>query len=733
MALQDSDGIRVVVEGDADSGVRVTPTGVEIDQPDGGVVVQLGARPASADDDDDPSKFYRNLVEEIGDGELGSICEDLLEQIGADDTSRKDMLDIRARGIGLLGLKLEQPQSGAADTGSDAGNGMSVVVNPLLAENCLRAWANAQAELLPADGPCKVEDFDPSEPAANEQLADDFERDMNFYLTEVATEYAPDTSHMLLWGTVFGGCGIKKVYISPQLGRPVSESIDVKDFIVSDTTKDLRSCERLTHRIEMRPSVMKRLQLKGFYRDIDLAPPAAPETNAVDQRVAAIQGVSASPQRRPEDQPYTLYETQCELLLPAFSPKAFAEKQVPLPFLVTIEKDSRVILSVRRDWKPEDEDCKRKQMYVKYPYVPGPGFYGTGLLNILGNCSAAMTAAWRLALDAGMFANFPGGLYAEAGGRQKSMTIRPAPGTLAPIQTNGKAIKDIVAELPYKDVTPGLMALIDKVSAAAERAGGAVEIPLKEGVKDIPVGTMLAYIEQASQLVAAAHKGMHRAQSEELTLIADLFREDPESFWRGNLKYKNQWSEERLFLALKVCTLVPRSDPNVPSHTHRIMKATALVQLLGIPQFAGLLDAGGVLDRVLMVMREDPKGIRIQPKPQAQQPSPAEIVAASKMKDSQTKAQKVQVDAAKVASDAADRQQELKGEQAIETTRLAQTMVAHAHDKDQANRQNVQATESHALDVAKHAHDATMDVFDRLSPAPAPAPIAPDQDEGAAQ
>lgn len=713
MTLDDAGDIRVIVEGEADDSVRVTPTGTEIDQPDGSVIVQLGPPTPQGQGEEDPKQFYRNLVEEIdkpNDGRLSVICEELLEQIQADDVSRQEMLDIRARGIGLLGLKLEQPQSSAADSGTDAGNGMSVVVNPLLAENCLRAWANAQSELLPADGPCKVEDFDPNEPEANQQLAEDFERDMNFYLTDIATEYAPDTSHMLLWGTVFGGSGIKKVSRNPLLQRPSSESVDVKDFIVSDTTKDLRSCERLTHRIEMRPSVMKRLQMKGFYRNIDLAPPTAPEVNAVDQKVAGIQGTSSTPQRRPEDQPYTLYETQCELLLPEFSPKAFAKNQIPLPFLVTIEKDSRVILSVRRDWKPEDEDCKRRQMYVKYPYVPGPGFYGTGLLNILGNSSAALTAAWREALDAGMYANFPGGLVAELNARQNSSVLRPAPGQFTPVKIPpNRSIKDAVMGMPYKDVTPGLMALIDKITAAAEKAGGAVEIPVKEGVKDIPVGTMLAYIEQASQIIAAAHKGMHRAQSEELTLIADLFREDPESFWRGNVKFRNQWTEQRLFLALKVCTLVPKSDPNVPSHVHRIMKATALVQLLEIAPFAPLLDAAGILDRVLNVMKEDPKGIRKAPPAPSTKPSPDEITAAAKIKDANTKEQKVQVDAAKVATDAQNRERELAGEERVETLRLAQTSIAHAADNSKAVADHTHKAAQHGLAVAQAVHDATLD------------------------
>src|SRR5262249_35133231 len=153
------------------------------------------------------------------------------------------------------------------------------------------------------------------------------------------------------------------------------------------------------------------------------------------------------------------------------------------------EKDSRSILAIRRDWKPDDDECERKRMYVKYPYVPGPGFYGTGLLNIMGNSSAAMTAAWRLALDAGMYANMPGGMIDELATRQKSNTFRPAPGEFISVQANGKLVKDMFANFPYHDVTAGLLGLIDKITAQAKETGGAVEIPMKEGVKDIPVGT----------------------------------------------------------------------------------------------------------------------------------------------------------------------------------------------------------------------------------------------------
>lgn len=710
-----ADDIEVIIEGGDDS-VHVDPaTGaVETTLPDGDVVVQLNPPASASDDAPDIKKFYENLVDQVEFGKLGVIVDDLMEQIQADDNSRKQTLETRAKGMGLLGLQLENPKSGVGDSAGSA-DGMSVVTNPLLLEACLKAWANAQAELLPADGPCKVEDFNVDEPDANQELADAFERDMNFYLTTIASEYGPDTSHMLLWGTVFGGAGIKKVAVSPTLRRPASESVDVKDLIVSDTTKDLKSCERITHQIPMRPSVMKRLQMKGFYREIPLAPANGPEPNAVDQKIASIQGTSPNLAARPEDQPYTLWETQCELNLPEFAhppyaPKGFADKGIPLPFLVTIDKDSRTILALRRDWKPEDEECTRKQLYVKYPYIPGPGFYGTGLLNVLGNASAAMTAAWRLSLDAGMYANFPGGLVSEIGLRQKSNTLRPGPGEFTPVQTNGHPLSDVIMALPYKDVTPGLLALIDKITAQAEKAGGAAEVPVGEGIQNVPVGTMLAHIEQATKVMAAAHKGMHQAQSEELGLIADLFREDPESFWKGNKKYRKYWDEQKLFTALNVCTLVPKSDPNVPSHVHRLLKVMALVQLMQIPQFAPLLSVPGILDRVLQAMKEDPNGIRIQPAPApAAQPTPEQITAEAKLKDAQTKSEKVQVDAAKNETESQDRMAELQGEKDVETVRLAQTLVAHASDAKAADKTHALDASKHAVNVAKTVHDATMD------------------------
>jgi len=262
-AAQPFEGIQVVIE-DEDGKVTTDPiTGtVATPQPDGGVVVQLDAhRPKKAGDDDE-DKFYRNLADDIAPNDLSLIANDLHDQIAADDRSRGNHLEIRARGLGLLGLELKEPRATVGDT-SSAVEGMSTVTNPLLLEACLKGWANAQAELLPSDGPVKVANKDDASVQSEDNLADAFERDLNHYLTKTATEYYPDTSHMLLWGTYFGGSGFKKIYRCPMKRRPVSESVDEKDLIVSDTTKDLRSCARITHQIPMRPSVMKRMELMG--------------------------------------------------------------------------------------------------------------------------------------------------------------------------------------------------------------------------------------------------------------------------------------------------------------------------------------------------------------------------------------------------------------------------------------------------------------------------------------
>jgi hypothetical protein len=685
--------------------IRVDPTtgNVERDQPDGGVVVAFGgARKQQKDDDGDD--WFENLADEIDTQTLAKIANTLHEQIQADDTSRSGYLATRSRGLALMGLKVQDENDSLA---AGSIEGQSKVVNPLLCEAVLRSWANAEAEFLPANGPVKIRD-DGEETVAEDDLAESLERDMNHWFTVTASEYYPDTSHMLLWGPIFGGSGFKKVYRCPMRRRPVSESVDAKDLIVSDTTKDFRACARITHQSLMRPSLMRRMKFIGAYRDIPTTQAPAPTPNAVDQRIAGIQGTSPQHETRPEDNPYTIWETQCELDLDEFVPPGPLKGQgIPLPYLVTMDKDSQEILALRRDWDEDDPDCERKRMYVKYPYIPGPGFYGTGLLNVLGNSSIAMTAAWREALDAGMYASFPGGLISKLAARQDSMNLRVNPGEFRPIETGNLPITSVVMPNPYRDPSPGLMAMIDKILAQAKSAGAAIDIPTQEGVANVPVGTMLAQVEQATKVMAAAHKMMHAAQSMEFELIFDLFRAHPEDFWRSNKLKDAQgyWNEQKFLQALEDCNLVPQSDPNVPSHMHRMAKSIALGQLATNPVFMPYTNAKEAYLRILRAIREDPQGLVIDPQPQAQAPDPKLLEAQAKAQKAQSDAQVAQAKASMLPLQLQVDQQKLVTERQIHADEIERERIIHAGDMAKMGQDLEISRRQHQLDSVKTLAD----------------------------
>ena len=711
--MADDQGVVVQIENDPDNTIRVNhqADSIETDQPEGGVVVQLNAGVNSRDDGE--NKFYQNLAERIDSVKLSQIANDLYDAISKDDESRKQSLDIRAKGLKLLGLKLEEPQSTVADSSAGV-EGLSTVRNPVLLDAMLRGWANARAELLPAEGPAKIE-IDDEGPAAEEDLADRLEQDFNHYLTQVATEYYPETSHMLLWGTYFGGSGFKKVYRCPMRERPVAESVPVEDLIVSDAAKDFRSCERITHQSEMRQSVMKRMKFLGVYRDASLTQPT-PEHNTVDTTVANIQGVKAE-RDRPQDQPYTIWECQCELDLDEYAPKQYKGKGIPLPYRVTMDKDSREILALYRDWHEDDEQATRKRLYVKYPYIPGPGFYGTGMLGLLGNLANELTTVDRESLDAGKYASFPAGLIQKLAGRQNTSDFRLAPGEFIPVETNNLPLNQVVMPLPYKDVTAGLMAMRDKVLAQAKEISGSAEIPGAEGLANIPVGTMLAQIEQATKVTAAAHKDMYVAQCDEFDLMLDLFRENPEDFWRSNkIAPDNYWNAEKLLAALENHKLVPRADPNTPSHVHRLAKGLAIAQLFQNPAFLPYLNPKEALERIMRVLREDPTNLVIDPPPQQGGADPTQMVAAqAKMKMADAAQMKAQVQAAQVQTkassdkdDAAIKAAQLASEQQIENTRLAREQVIHAHDVQKDAHDAQMAQHEHALNTAVAGHEAQM-------------------------
>jgi len=567
----DDDVIDIVLEGQEPE-VADSQVGATIKTPDGSVVISFGPPGVQKATDN----FDDNLAEALDDLQLGEIANELLEGVEADIQSRSGWVANRADFVKLLGATVDDPQS--SDNGAPV-EGMSRVRHPMLLEAVVRFQSNARAELLPTDGPVKVRNDDPKASLDDIPLAEALARDMNHYLTTTASEYYPDTDR-LLFKLGLGGSEFKKVYHCPLRRRPVSESVDAEDLIVSNNATDLINALRVTHRIrDMKDSRMRRLQLAGVYRDVELAEPSVQETSLVTQNVDQMLGIDSKPVR-PKDAPFEVYEIYCELDLPGFEHKRKGKKTgLPLPYRVSIETTSRQVLEIRRNWKDGDEDYRPRKTFVHYCYVPGFGFYGLGLGNFIANIAVAVTAAWREMLDNGMFANFPGFLLAKSGARQKTNNMRVPPGGAHIVDTGDRSIRDMVMELPYRDVSPAFASLVDGIAQTGMRIGNIAEIQVGEGKQNAPVGTTLALIEQTTQVLSAVHKRLYTAQSEELQMLVDLFREDPEAFWRGNRKPKAAWDEQTLLRALADTDLVPVADPNTASHMERIMKAVAVEQL----------------------------------------------------------------------------------------------------------------------------------------------------------
>jgi hypothetical protein len=553
---------------------------IKIEHPDGSISISLDGRPIE-DGESEAEKakeWFRNLVDDIDAGALTRIAEELITGVEDDLQSRREWIEDRAQGLKLLGLKLEIPGLQGTPDGAPV-EGMSKVRHPLLLEAVLRFQANARSELLPVDGPVKVRVDSVSDTMEQDFMANALEKDLNHYLTSVASEYYPDTDRMLLM-LGFGGTAFKKIYYCPLRQRPVSESVDADDLIVNNMATDIRNAKRITHRVFMRPSTIKRLQILNVYRDVDLGTPKPIDLDPVQREKDAQQGVTRD-SFKPEDRDREIYEIYCELNIPGFEHKyKNKETGLEIPYRITIDVSTKEILSIVRNYEEDEEQLPTARVnFVKYTFVPGLGFYDIGLLHILGNTTNAATAAWREMLDAGMFANFPGFLMADTGARQNTNIFRVPPGGGALVKTGGMPINQAIMPLPYKEPGAALMNLISNMVETGQRVGGTSELQVGEGRADAAVGTTLAMIEQATKVMNAVHKRLHSAQAEEFQLLVRCFREHPESFWERCKRPTVEWNEQTFIQALNDCELVPQADPNTASHTQRLMKIMALKQL----------------------------------------------------------------------------------------------------------------------------------------------------------
>lgn len=647
-----ADGITVSVEpdfGDDD----------ELQYNEDGSVTVLGSKPK---EEKASKKFDANLAIGMDESDLDIIASELLEAIEADKVSRKDWEETFNRGIDLLGLKIETPTSDVT-----GGGNISKVKDTLLIEACLRYQSNFNAEMLPADGPVKVRDDKVQVPSpvdgngtqgapgmmghnggppmggvedfgiSRTDLADAFQRDLNHFLTVTDSSYYPDTDRMS-FSQALGGCAFKKVYMDPIEKRPTSRFVMANHLIVNNGASSLEDAKRITNEIpNMSRVVMKQMMLNGAYRDIELTQPVS-TPGPVDTKIAETQGTQPRVDR-PDDVDYSVYECYCYRNLKGYESKDERE----LPYRISIEKDSRKVVEIRRNWKKKDKECRPRKRFVKYALFPGLGFYDYGFVHILGNTTRVLSAISSLLVDAGMFSNFPGGLIDKSATRQDTNQLRPSPGGFKPIDLGGRPIQQVVMAMPYKPPDPTLMALATALKEMAQKLASISELPLGEGRADVPVGTVIALIEQNQKMLAAVHKRNHNAQKEEFELLRELFAEDPSALTRGVKNPARKWELAEEFEDLN---LVPASDPNVASHILRVAHAQAVVQMAQSAP-PGLFDPKAVAMRALKIMWiEDPEELFLPPPaPGSQPPSPQAIDAQSKQQQIQAKQQSDQLNA----------------------------------------------------------------------------------------
>jgi hypothetical protein len=569
---------------------------------DGSVAI---VAPAPQRDPMEDDEFGANLAERLDDSVLASIADEIIEGVDSDISTRSDLIDQYEKGIELLGTRIED-----ISTPASTGRSISRIGHPLLLESMIKFHAGAEAELLPASGPAKVETIGQVS-TEEEQLARDFESDFNFFLTEIATEFYPDTSRMLMHQGYCGN-GFKKIYRCPMRDRPVSESVSMLDLIVSEEATDLQNAIRVTHQIQTTRSQLRRMQIAGRYRDIDLgwSQASVPAGTAAVKAAEGISGMAS----RPQDTPYILWETDVDLdtmvhhIVGKF--EATAPPGLPLPYKVTLDKDTRQVLGIWRNWEDGDRFYRKQNMYVRYGLIPTIGFFHDwGFLQILGNHTRALRAIWRLLIDAGMFSNFPGGVKIK-GARTSTNEIAPAPGEWIDIEAPwGTDIRQILMAMPYKSVDAVFMQLAQMIEEGAQRLGGQVMLEVGEGRTNVPVGTIMAQIEQQTQIMAGVHKRNHRSQKEELRKIRELFVANPEDLWRLARDPARKWETASEFEDLN---LVPASDPNIPSQTARILGAWALA--LVAQQNPTLYDMRAVNERILQTINtSSPESLLLSP------------------------------------------------------------------------------------------------------------------------
>ena len=534
---------------------------IEIEDPEsvtikaGGMEIELEPGKEYSDD------FNANLADEMDEGSLTELAGDLIGDFEEDTSSRKDWIQTYVDGLELLGMKVEdrtEPWPGACG-----------VYHPLLSEALVKFQAETMMETFPAQGPVKTQIIGRETPEKRDS-ATRVKDDMNFQLTEVMVEYRPEHERML-WGLGLAGNAFKKVYYDPSLERQVSMFVPAEDIVVPYGASSLEVAERVTHVMRKTPNEVKKLQVAGFWRDVELPDPQD-TFDEVEKKIAEKMGFRAS-----SDERYKILEMHVDLDLSGYEDKDEDgnETGIALPYVVTIEKQTQTILAIRRNWHPEDDNRQKRNHFVHYSYVPGFGFYAFGLIHLIGAFAKSGTSIIRQLVDAGTLSNLPGG-FKTKGLRVKGDDTPISPAEFRDVDVASGTIKDNIMTLPYKEPSQVLYSLLGTIVEEGRRFASAADLKVSDMSAQSPVGTTLAILERTLKVMSAVQARIHYAMKQEFRLLKDIIRDyTPESYdyepEEGTPRAKQSDYDQ--------VDVIPVSDPNAATMSQKVVQYQAVMQL----------------------------------------------------------------------------------------------------------------------------------------------------------
>jgi len=504
----------------------------------------------------DMMPFDANLAEGMEESDLNELADDLVGLVSADIDSRKDWADTFVKGLDVLGFKYEER--------TDPWEGACGVYSTVLAEAAIRFQAETMSETFPAAGPVKVKIIG-VEDKDKEESSKRVKADMNYELTERMVEYRPEHER-LLYSLGLAGSAFKKVYFDPNIGRQVALYIPAEDVVVPYGASHIETAERVTHIMRKTKNEMKKLQVSGFYRDVDLGDPQAYHTD-IEERKAEEGGYSIQ-----DDNRYSIYEIHADLVIEA---SGDSEDGIAKPYVVTLERGTNEILAIRRNWNPEDSLTLKRQHFVHYVYVPGFGFYGLGLIHIIGGYAKAGTSLIRQLVDAGTLSNLPGGLKAR-GLRIKGDDTPIEPGEFKDVDVPSGSIRDNIMPLPYKEPSQTLLALLNQITNEGRRLGAISDMNISDMSANAPVGTTLALLERTLKPMAAVQARVHYAMKQEFKLLKAIMAEYASEEYAYE-PIRGEVSARRSdYMSVDV---IPVSDPNSSTMAQRVVQYQAVLQM----------------------------------------------------------------------------------------------------------------------------------------------------------